>query len=120
MKKICIIPARGGGGFPRKNVRPFLGEPMLTYPIREALQSGCFDEVMVSTDDEEIAEVARDARRFRLRSAANSSDHAMTVPAHLKCFASISRLGRISLWVAVSTRRRFLPWGSTFGQALKC
>lgn len=60
MKNLCIIPARGGSKrIPRKNVKPFLGKPMLAYPIEAALKTGLFDEVMVSTDDEEIADIAR-------------------------------------------------------------
>ena len=63
MKNIAIIPARGGSTrIPRKNIRPFLGKPIIAYSIEAALQSGLFDEVMVSTDDEEIAEVARQYR----------------------------------------------------------
>ena len=59
MKNLAIIPARGGSKrIPRKNVKPFLGKPMLAYPIKAALETGLFEEVMVSTDDEEIAEVA--------------------------------------------------------------
>lgn len=59
MKNLCIIPARGGSKrIPRKNVKPFLGKPMLAYSIEAALATGLFDEVMVSTDDKEIAEVA--------------------------------------------------------------
>ena len=58
MKNLCIIPARGGSKrIPRKNVRLFWGKPMLAYSIDAAKQSGLFDDIMVSTDDEEIAEV---------------------------------------------------------------
>ncbi|WP_100655837.1 pseudaminic acid cytidylyltransferase [Alteromonas flava] len=57
---LAIIPARGGSKrIPRKNIRPFCGKPMLAYSIEAAIQSQLFDAVMVSTDDEEIAEVAR-------------------------------------------------------------
>ena len=60
MKNLCIIPARGGSKrIPRKNVKSFLGKPMLAYSIETAKQTGLFDEIMVSTDDNEIAEVAR-------------------------------------------------------------
>lgn len=60
--KIAIIPARGGSKrIPRKNIRPFQGRPMIHWPIQTALDTGLFDEVVVSTDDEEIAEVARAA-----------------------------------------------------------
>jgi N-acylneuraminate cytidylyltransferase len=56
---LCIIPARGGSKrIPRKNIRPFLGKPIMTYVIEAALASGCFAEVMVSTDDDEIAAIA--------------------------------------------------------------
>lgn len=57
---IAIIPARGGSKrIPRKNIRPFCGKPMIAYPIEAAIASGCFDHVIVSTDDAEIAEVAK-------------------------------------------------------------
>ena len=60
MSNVAIITARGGSKrIPRKNIRPFLGKPILAYGIDAALQSGLFDEVMVSTDDEEIADIAR-------------------------------------------------------------
>lgn len=79
MKALCIIPARGGSKrIPRKNVRLFAGRPIIAYPIDAALQSGCFDEVMVSTDDAEIAAVARDCGAVVpfVRSTENSTDHA--------------------------------------------
>lgn len=57
---LCIIPARGGSKrIPRKNIRPFLGKPIIAYSIEAARQSGLFDEVMVSTDDPEIAAIAK-------------------------------------------------------------
>lgn len=57
--KIAIIPARGGSKrIPRKNIKPFHGKPMIAYSIEAAVASGCFDKVIVSTDDTEIAEVA--------------------------------------------------------------
>lgn len=58
--RVCIIPARGGSKrIPRKNIRPFCGRPILAYPIATARASGLFDQVIVSTDDADIAEVAR-------------------------------------------------------------
>lgn len=58
--KIAIIPARGGSKrIPRKNIKPFCDKPMIAWPIQAALQSGCFDQVIVSTDDAEIAGTAR-------------------------------------------------------------
>lgn len=57
---IAIIPARGGSKrIPRKNIKDFCGQPMLAYPIKAALQSGVVDKVVVSTDDHEIADIAR-------------------------------------------------------------
>jgi len=58
--KIAVIPARGGSKrIPRKNIRPFCGKPIISYSIDAARQSGLFDEIIVSTDDEEIAAVSR-------------------------------------------------------------
>ena len=60
MKTLAIIPARGGSKrIPRKNIKEFLGKPIIAYSIEVALTSGLFDEVMVSTDDEEIAAIAK-------------------------------------------------------------
>ena len=79
MKNLAIIPARGGSKrIPKKNIRDFLGKPIIAYSIEAALQSGLFDEVMVSTDDEEIAAVAKKfgAEVPFLRSPKNSDDYA--------------------------------------------
>jgi len=57
---ICIIPARGGSKrIPRKNIKNFNGKPIIAYSIEAALKSKCFDKIIVSTDDEEIASVAK-------------------------------------------------------------
>lgn len=57
--KLALIPARGGSKrIPRKNIKPFAGKPIIAYAIAAAQQAGCFDEVIVSTDDDEIADVA--------------------------------------------------------------
>lgn len=80
--KIAVIPARGGSQrIPRKNLRHFCGRPIIAYSIEAALSANCFDEVMVSTDDEEIAQVATECGAvvpFR-RSSRNSSDVATTI-----------------------------------------
>lgn len=79
MKNLCIIPARGGSKrIPRKNIKPFLGKPIIAYSIEMAIKSGLFDEVMVSTDDEEIAEVAKEygAEVPFMRSKKSADDHA--------------------------------------------
>lgn len=62
MSAVAVITARGGSiRVPRKNIRPFHGKPIIEYTIKAALESGCFDLVMVSTEDPEIAEIAREA-----------------------------------------------------------
>ena len=81
MANICIIPARGGSKrIPRKNIKGFLGKPILAYSIEAALESNLFSEVMVSTDDIEIAEVARQygAKIPFYRSENASDDYATT------------------------------------------
>lgn len=81
--KLAIIPARGGSKrIPRKNIKLFCEKPMIAWSIEAALQSGCFDQVIVSTDDEEIAAVARSYGALVpfLRPAELSDDHTGTVP----------------------------------------
>lgn len=78
---LAIIPARGGSKrIPRKNLRDFCGSPIIAHSIRTALQSGFFDHVVVSTDDDEIAETARTegAKVPFVRPAELSGDHAGT------------------------------------------
>lgn len=79
--KICVIPARGGSKrIPRKNIRLFAGKPIVAWSIRVAREVGLFDRIMVSTDDAEIAEVARHygAEVPYLRPADLSDDHTGT------------------------------------------
>lgn len=79
MTRLAIIPARGGSKrIPRKNIRPFHGRPMIAWPIAAAQDSGLFDRIVVSTDDPEIAEVARaeGAEVPFLRDADLANDHA--------------------------------------------
>lgn len=81
MSKIAIIPARGGSKrIPRKNIKEFLGKPIIAYSIEVALQSGLFEEVMVSTDDEEIAAISKKhgATVPFFRSADTANDFAST------------------------------------------
>lgn len=60
--KIAVIPARGGSKrIPRKNIKPFYGVPMIGRTIATAIKSGLFDQIVVSTDDEEILAIARSA-----------------------------------------------------------
>jgi len=83
MSTIAVIPARGGSKrIPRKNVRAFCGKPMLAWPIEAALAAGVFDAVVVSTDDEEIAAVAKSlgAEAPFIRPAELCDDHTATMP----------------------------------------
>ena len=79
---VAIIPARGGSKrIPRKNVKDFCGKPMIAHSIEAALAAGCFDRVIVSTDDSEIAEVAQayGAEVPFIRPEELSNDHAGTI-----------------------------------------
>lgn len=81
MKSIAIITARGGSKrIPQKNIKEFCGRPIIAYSIEAALKAGCFDVVMVSTDSEEIAEIAKQygAEVPFLRSETTSNDFATT------------------------------------------
>lgn len=81
MKNLAIIPARGGSKrIPHKNIKEFLGKPIIAYSIEAALKSGLFDEVMVSTDDAEIAAIAKQygASVPFMRSAETANDFATT------------------------------------------
>lgn len=81
MSALAIITARGGSKrIPRKNIKPFCGKPIIQYSIEAALSSGIFTEVMVSTDDEEIAQIARSAGAAVpfMRSAEAANDYAST------------------------------------------
>ncbi|MFN3144934.1 MAG: pseudaminic acid cytidylyltransferase [Paracoccaceae bacterium] len=80
---ICIIPARGGSKrIPRKNIKPFLGRPMIAWSVDAAQGAGCFERIVVSTDDAEIAETARGlgAEVPFLRPDALADDMTATLP----------------------------------------
>ncbi len=80
--KIAVITARGGSKrIPRKNIKEFCGKPILAYSIEAALKSGIFDEVMISTEDDEIADLAiKYGAKFPFRRSENTAgDHAMTI-----------------------------------------
>lgn len=97
MASIAIIPARGGSTrVPRKNIREFCGKPVIHYSIEAALKSGIFDEVMVSTDDEEIAQIAREAGANVpfMRSAENSDSYATTRAVLLEVLDEYAKRGQ--------------------------
>lgn len=96
MRKIAIITARGGSKrIPRKNIKDFCGKPILAYSIEAALKSGIFDTVMVSTDDEEIAEIARKfgAEVPFFRSEKTANDYATTNDVLLEVLAEYEKRG---------------------------
>lgn len=79
---LCVIPARGGSKrIPRKNIKEFAGKPMIAWSIEKAINSQCFDEVWVSTDDEEIAQITKNygANVPFIRPAEFSDDYATTM-----------------------------------------
>lgn len=96
MKSIAIITARGGSKrIPRKNIRPFCGKPIIEYSIEAAKMSGVFDEVMVSTDDEEIAAIAKRAGAAVpfMRSGENAGDMAATHEVLLEVLGEYEKRG---------------------------
>ncbi len=97
MSNLAIIPARGGSKrIPRKNIKEFLGKPIIAYSIEAALKTGLFDEVMVSTDDGEIAEIAikYGARVPFFRSGKNADDYATTVDVLIEVIEEYKAQGR--------------------------
>ncbi|WP_353979032.1 pseudaminic acid cytidylyltransferase [Salinicola endophyticus] len=94
--RLAVIPARGGSKrIPRKNIKAFCGKPMIAWSIQAALASRCFDLVIVSTDDDEIAAVAREwgAQTPFMRPAALADDHTGTVPVIAHAITEIQQAG---------------------------
>lgn len=101
-KVIAIIPARGGSKrIPRKNVKEFCGRPILAYSIDAAKDSGLFDEVMVSTDDKEIAAIAAayGANVPFFRSTDSASDYATTTDVLLEVIKIYQERGSNFTWL---------------------
>ena len=97
MKSVAIITARGGSKrIPRKNIRPFLGKPILEYSIETALQTELFEEVMVSTDDTEIAQIAQQAgaKVPFFRSEETSNDFATTADVIAEVLTAYAQTGK--------------------------
>ena len=93
---IAIIPARSGSKrIPRKNIKVFCGQPMIAYAISAAKKSGLFDHIVVSTDDEEIAHIAKKcgAETPFLRPVELAGDYAETVPVVVHSIEACSALG---------------------------
>ena len=97
MKTLAMITARGGSKrIPRKNIKEFNGKPIMAYSIEAAIRSGAFDEVMVSTDDQEIAEIARKygASVPFMRSEKTANDFATTVDVIDEVISEYHNLGK--------------------------
>lgn len=97
MKSIAIITARGGSKrIPKKNIKDFCGKPIIAYSIETALKSELFDEVMVSTDSEEIADIARKygANIPFMRSLETSNDHAVTADVLAEVLSGYKSIGK--------------------------
>ena len=95
VRRLAIIPARGGSKrIPRKNIRAFRGKPIMAWSIEAALESGLFDQVMVSTDDAEIAQTAKahGARVPFIRSRQTSDDYATTADVLLEVLSDYDKL----------------------------
>jgi N-acylneuraminate cytidylyltransferase len=93
---LAIIPARGGSKrIPRKNIKKFLGVPIIKYSIDAALNSHCFDEMMVSTDDKEIAQkaISFGAKVPFFRSQKTSNDFATTADVILEVLREYKKRG---------------------------
>ena len=96
-KAIAIITARGGSKrIPHKNIKEFCGKPIICYSIEAALSSGIFDEVMVSTDDEQIAEIARQAGATVpfMRSSETANDYATMDDVLMEVLGQYRSIGR--------------------------
>lgn len=96
-KRIAIITARGGSKrIPKKNIKDFCGKPIIAYSIEAAISSELFDEVMVSTDSEEIAEIAKKygASVPFMRSAETSNDYATTNDVLMEVFNEYEKRGQ--------------------------
>jgi pseudaminic acid cytidylyltransferase len=97
MSSIVIIPARGGSKrIPMKNIKEFNGQPIIAYPIQTALNSKLFDEVMVSTDSDDIIDVAKKfgAKVPFIRSEANSNDFATLADVLVEVILKYKELGK--------------------------
>jgi len=97
VKNIAIIPARGGSKrIPHKNLKDFLGEPIIFYSIEAAKRSDLFDEVMVSTDNIEIAEIGKKlgANIPFMRSAKNADDFATTADVLIEVLKEYKKIGK--------------------------
>ncbi len=109
--KVAIIPARGGSKrIPRKNIKDFCGKPMIAYSIEAAIRSKLFDRVIVSTDDEEIAEVARQygAEIPFMRPRELSDDHTATIPVISHAIEELQKAGPLEIACCIYATAPFI------------
>ena len=109
--KVAIIPARGGSKrSPRKNIKDFCGKPMIAYSIEAALGSGIFERVIVSTDDEEIAETARQygAQVPFMRPKELSDDHTATIPVIAHAIRELQQEGPVEIACCIYATAPFI------------
>lgn len=103
MTCVAVIPARGGSkGIPRKNLKPFLGKPLLAWQVEACLQSQVFDAVYVSTEDEEIAQVAMElGAKVHARSPEAAQDTASSEMVLLEFLEWMARKGEKPTYVCM-------------------
>jgi len=97
MKTIAIITARGGSKrIPRKNIKSFMGKPIMAYSIEAAINSNVFDEVMASTDDDEIATIAKQYGAIVpfMRSPKTSDDYTTTAEVIKEVLEEYKKMGK--------------------------
>ena len=108
---VAIIPARGGSKrIPRKNIKDFCGKPMIAYSIQAALDSKLFDRVVVSTDDEEIAKIAKEygAEVPFIRPAELSDDHTATIPVIAHAIQELQKEGSVEIACCIYATAPFI------------
>lgn len=122
MSSIAIITARGGSKrIPKKNIKKFCGKPIIAYSIDAALKSKAFDEVMVSTDSEEIAQISRryGASVPFFRSEETSNDYATTVDVLVEVLERYEEMGRdFTSFACIYPTAPFVT-GSRLAEAMK-
>jgi len=108
---VAIIPARGGSKrIPRKNIKDFCGKPMIAYSIQAALDSKLFDRVIVSTDDEEIAKLAKKcgAEVPFIRPSELSDDHTATIPVIAHAIKELQKVGQVDIACCIYATAPFI------------
>lgn len=109
--KVAIIPARGGSKrIPRKNIKEFCGKPMIAYSIKAAIDSELFDKVIVSTDDEEIANIAKQygAETPFMRPPELSDDYTATIPVIAHAITQLQKEGPVEIACCIYATAPFI------------